>query len=224
MSPIVIAAAGLTAAVAVLAAFAVARPAGTNANSSAAGTSTPAAVTTGGGHAGHGVQPAPADGACSETYNTNVMHWNPTNADQMVDLGCPWPYPPGAVTVTGGQEDPDLGAAFEPRRYQELWDLMRTADFGVCAVSRLVDPPDAGFVFGFDYPLEPKACLDNQPTVTLTVSEYATRAQRDAAAHASSANVNLVLGRWVLKIDGDDADARRLADALTTIDAQALPA
>jgi hypothetical protein len=79
-------------------------------------------------------------------------------------------------------------------------------------------------VFGFDYPLEPNACLDNQPTVTLTVSEYATRAQRDAAAHASSANVNLVLGRWVLKIDGDDADARRLADALTTIDAQALPA
>ena len=220
----VIAAAGLTAALAVLAAFAVAGPDGTNATFSDASGSSPPDVAAGGGHAGHEVETAPADGVCSETYNTNIMHWNPTNADEMVALGCPWPYPPGVVTATGGDEDSDLAAAFEPRRYQEIWDLMRTADFGVCAVRRLVEPPDPGFVFGFDYPLEPKACLDNNPTVTLTVSEYATRAQRDTAVHASSSNVKLVLGRWVLEIDGDGASAQRLADALATIDAHALPA
>jgi len=36
--------------------------------------------------------------------------------------------------------------------------------------------------------------------------------------------VKLVLGRWVLEIDGDGASAQRLADALATIDAHALPA
>jgi hypothetical protein len=223
LSPIVIAVAGLTAAVAVLAAFAATRPTGTNASSSNASGSVPADVTEG-GHAGHGVQTAAADGVCSETYNTNIMHWNPTNADEMVALGCSWPYPPGVVSTTGGDEDSALDAAFEPRRYQEIWDLMRTADFGVCAVRRLVEPPDPGFVFGFDYPLEPKGCLDNNPTVTLTVSEYATRAQRDAALHASSSTVKLVLGRWVLEIDGDDVSAHQLAEALATIDAQAVPA
>ena len=121
----------------------------------------------------------------------------------------------------GGSSVP---APFEPRHYQELWDAIGSAGFGTCGVLSLPSRPEPGFVFGFDYTLEPGGCIDDKPSITLTASEFATRAQRDAAGHGSAAPARLLLGRWALEITGTDDGAARLLQAqLESIDAQPLP-
>jgi hypothetical protein len=137
----------------------------------------------------------------------NVMSWNPTMADEMAD--CAWPYDPFLSTLEGGEPDPALDeVAFEPHRYQQVWDLIGAADLGICAVASLPEEPSAGFAFGFAYDYAAPGCPDATPTGEVVVREYSTRDQRDGAAHALAADTGLptfVLGRWVVLVDEDDA-------------------
>jgi hypothetical protein len=171
--------------------------------------------------------PAPAPGAtlspeCQQIHSGhNTMSWNPTMADEMVD--CAWPYDPFTSTLEGGEPDPALdGVAFEPRRYQEIWDLVGGADLGICSVATLPDQPEAGFAFGFSYDFAAPGCPEATPTGHVVVREYATRDQRDAAAHALSTEgaPALVLGRWVVVVEAADLPiAATLSTALTDLGA-----
>lgn len=164
-------------------------------------------------------------GSCEHSHHGhNVMMWDPTMADEMLDLGCPWPYPPFETPTDGGQEDPALGSPFEAHRYAEIWDAFGQTDLGVCQVAKLPDEPDDGFAFGFDYTAGEPGCPPGSDTASLVVREYATRAQRDAAAHeAASGGTDSdapdsvqVLGRWTLTTAADDdAQSRAITDALT---------
>jgi hypothetical protein len=178
--------------------------------------------TAGTGHPMDHAGAASDDGACSDFYNASFMHWNPSYADQLATMGCPWPYPPGSVPTGGGQVDPSLdAAAFEPSAYQDVWDALTAARFGVCAVERIPPADVEGFVYGFRFQTRSGGCAGGEPDSSLALFEMATRAQRDAAAHASSAPEALVLGRWVVEADG--AAAAGVASVAETLGAIPVP-
>ncbi len=150
---------------------------------------------------------APLAGACGEAHaGHNAAMWDPTSADEMLDAECPWPYPPFETAVEGGTENPNLGAVFEARRYSDLWDALQEAKIGVCTIAPLADASADGFTFGFRYTAQAGGCSAGGDTVDLVVREYVTRAWRDSSA-ATLAATNapvVVLGRWVVFVEGDD--------------------
>lgn len=161
---------------------------------------------------GDSSEPAGEPVGCESTHSGhNVMRWNATMADEMVAAGCDWPYDPFLVPLEGGEEDPALAAPFEGRLYSEIWDMIGQVDVGVCAVSALPEEPGAdGFVFGFDYGIGEPECPGNA-LAHVVAEEYGTRAQRDAAAHASEEPATYVLGRWVVTVFGEE---ETMTDAL----------
>lgn len=163
----------------------------------------------------------PPTPGCDQLYFHSAMAmWNPSLADEMLDFGCPFPFEAAEVSMEGGVEDPGFAARFEPRRYQELFDIVAAERLGICAVTRLEEPSVRGFVYGFDVRLKADTCKNNDPNTSLVAREYATRAHRDEAAHSLDADVVMVLGRWTITIDGTDADAtQRLQSALAEIGA-----
>ena len=157
----------------------------------------------------------------------SAMMWNPVMADEMLDAECGWPYEPFLVELDGGSDDPDIDVEFAPSRYGDLWDAI-SEQVGVCSTGTDLDGTDlpdealVGRAFGFDYQLGPPGCPGARPTAALTVSEYGTEAQRDAAANALASSGDLevlVLGRWVLTLDGD---APGVAPALERLGAMAV--
>lgn len=176
--------------------------------------------SAGAGHAGHDEQVL--EGCDPEAYHNTMMMFDPTAADGLLDSGCPWPYE-ATITVEGGTEDPSIDAAFEPHRYADVFEIVTTERFGMCSVATLPDERVDGFVFGFGVALNPAGCADNVATVQVDIREYASRAWRDTAANAAVADGTahvLVLGRWVIKIGGDDAEgAARFASLLEPLGA-----
>lgn len=165
-------------------------------------------------------------GACAELHaGHDLMGWNPTQADEMLDGDCGWPYPPYEVSASGGEADPALDAPFEPRPYAELWDAMNAAELGVCTVASLPDEPGDGFVFGFRYEGSEPGCATGSGTIDLVAREHVTRAQRDTAAHAIDDGSAFVLGRWSLQVVSEDqTEADRLTAQLTELGATAVAA
>lgn len=147
------------------------------------------------------------DASCHSLHEGHAaMAWNPTSADEMVEADCGWPYEPYLVPTEGGEEDPAIEAAFEPRLYRELSDVLGDAGLGLCSVNALPEDPGDGFVFGFRYDAAEPGCPDFEPSVQLTAREYVSRAHRDTAADSASEANPIVLGRWVLTTDGPDQD------------------
>lgn len=152
---------------------------------------------------------APAAALSGDCQNLHASHgiamWNPAYADEMTAADCGWPYEPFLVTLDGGEEDPSIAAPFEPRLYDELWQMFGGLGLGVCQVAGVEEDAAHGMVFGFRYAVGPAGCPDMEGDAALVAREYGTRAQRDAAAHASEAPRTWAFGRWVLEVDGDDA-------------------
>jgi hypothetical protein len=139
--------------------------------------------------------------------------WNPTLADEMVTIGCPWPWDPAFQGLTGGTEDPSIDAAFEPRLYADAFEVVDAERFGTCQVAASPADVDTGLVFGFDVAMHAESCADVLPDVNLALHEYASRGFRDEAANATPGS--MVLGRWVVQVTGDDTESvDRLAAAL----------
>lgn len=141
--------------------------------------------------------------ACGEAHlaHSEAM-WDPSMADEMLDAGCPWPYEPFVTSTEGGTENPNLAAAFEARRYSDLWDALQAADLGVCSVAVLPEPPGDGVAFGFRYEVRPGGCEGTEQVAELVVREHVTRAWRDAQASEMGAlGPVVVLGRWTLTVD-----------------------
>jgi hypothetical protein len=153
-------------------------------------------------HAGHG-----------------IAMWNPTMADEMTAAGCPWPYEPFIPEMEGGEEDPSIAAPFEPHLYDDLTQVFAGLDLGLCQVATLGEDQVDGLAFGFRYAAGPPGCPNMEGDVALTVREYGTRAWRDASANASTAPRTLVLGRWAIGLEGDDAMAEQVAGALVALGA-----
>jgi hypothetical protein len=144
--------------------------------------------------------------------------WNPTLADEMLAIGCPWPYEPALQGLAGGAEDQSIDQPFEGRPYTDLFEVLDTELFGICQVAAVPQDPATGLVFGFDVGAQPDGCREGA-TVTMHVMEWATRGHRDAAANGA-ANGSLVLGRWTVTVDGTDLDAaQRLAGAVIALGA-----
>lgn len=160
-------------------------------------------------------------GCDQERMHASMMMFNPVVADELIDGTCPWPYD-ATIATAGGMEDPAINVAFEPRRYQELFDLFTTIRYGTCNVSRLPDPVVGGFVFGFGIGLRPAGCAEGGATVEVSIREYATRAWRDESANALAATdtSSLAMGRWVIELEGTDTAAvERLDTELVAIGA-----
>lgn len=174
-----------------------------------------AAGAGGGGHDGHDGQVLA--GCDAEAYHRTMMMFNPTAADELLDSGCPWPYD-ATIELAGGAEDPSIAAAFEPHRYAQIFEIITRERFGMCTVAPLADERVEGFVFGFGVALNPAGCAENEATVRVDIREYATRAWRDSAANAATAEGVphvVVVGRWVISVTGDDAEgAARFASLL----------
>lgn len=168
--------------------------------------------------------PASLSAECEGLHSGhNTMAWDPTQADEMVDRSCGWPYDPFLSTADGGEEDPALAAPFEARRYAELSDVLAAAGAGLCSVGALPAPPAEGFAFGFRYGAAEPGCPGATPTVDLEAREWVTRAQRDAAAHAAASDRTFVLGRWTVTVTGDTALAEGVVDGLVDLGAVAVP-
>ena len=148
--------------------------------------------------------PDGSGGECTNVHDGhNMMMWNPVMADEMTDVGCPWPYAPFDVPYDLMAFDGDaIAATFEARRYDELWHMFGTLDAGVCEVRALPDEPGGGFAFGFTYAVGAPGCPDRSDAVEVEVREYASALARDAAAREVSGS--LVLGRWVVALNGGD--------------------
>jgi hypothetical protein len=155
----------------------------------------------------------------------NTMSWNPTMADEMTESGCPWPYEPFLVSAEGGEEESAFDAApFGARMYAEIWSLLARSDVGVCTVGALTEPEDEALVFGFRYSLAAPGCPEATPVFDVMVREYGTRAQRDAAAMASTDETVYVLGRWVLSVsDGQVDAASTIGEGLAELGAVEVP-
>lgn len=167
-----------------------------------------------------GAAAAPLTGACENLHaGHGIAMWNPTMADEMTEGGCPFPYEPFMVPLEGGTEDPAIEAPFEPRLYDELWQVFSGLGLGVCQVATLPEEPADGFTFGFRYAVGPAGCPDLEGDGAVVVREYATRAFRDAAAHAASGDGTMVLGRWVLTVEGGTERAAQVATALEGVGA-----
>lgn len=158
-------------------------------------------------------------GCDADEYHHAMKMFDPTVADALLDSGCPWPYD-SSIALEGGQEDPSIAAPFEARRYAEVFEVVTSERFGMCAVSALSDERVDGFVFGFGLALRPGGCAEGTATVQVDLREYATRGWRDAAARAAAGEHVLVLGRWVVTVDGPDtAGAERFAALLEPLGA-----
>lgn len=146
--------------------------------------------------------------------HSQMAMWNPSLADEMVDLECPWPWAPELQDLSGGAEDSSIEAAFEPARYADAFAVVDEERFGTCEVRAVAQADATGLVFGFDVGLRAETCADGgRPNVMLSLHEYATRAWRDAAANATPGS--MVLGRWTVQVTGDDtASVDRLTAAL----------
>ena len=171
-----------------------------------------------------GGEPAASDDECRNVHAGHAsMMWTAEMADEMADAGCGWPYEPYLVPLDGGEDDPALDAAFSGRRYAELWTAITGSGLGLCSVGTAESEPDVGLAFGFTYLLGPPGCPGAAPTGGLLVGEYGTEAQRDRAAHAAAGAGDAepaevyVLGRWVVRLDGD---ALLLGDALAAAGGQ----
>ena len=162
---------------------------------------------------------ASAGGAgCDGVHAGHQMKmWNPTMADEMVDAGCGWPYPPFQLEEAAGADSPDLDAPFEPTHYAELWQRISGSGFGTCAVATDLEGGEPGALFEFTYRIGPPGCPGAAPTGELIVAEYGTEAQRDAAAVVAGDGSSFVLGRWNLRLSGD---ADQLEPALVAMGAQ----
>jgi hypothetical protein len=164
----------------------------------------------------------PEEGCDQLNFHASMAMWNPALADELLDYSCPFPYEPDLVSMDGGSEDSSLSAAYEPRRYQEIYDIIASEMIGICAITRVGEPSVGGFVYGFNNTLRAETCAKNDPNIELATREYASRAHRDEAAHRLAESVGrvLVLGRWVVSLDGDDPDALgRLSTRLEQIGA-----
>lgn len=191
-----------------------ATPATAGAAEGAAGDADSAAGTVHEHHVGDALP-----GCDQDQMHAAMMMFNPSVADELLTGTCPWPYD-ATIAIAGGVEDPSIVAAFEPHRYQDLFDLFTSLKYGTCSVSTLADPRVDGFVFGFEVGLRPGGCGQGDVSVQFTIREYVTRAWRDTAASQSVATSSHVLGRWVVGIDGSDAGAvAQLAAALAALDA-----
>jgi hypothetical protein len=146
---------------------------------------------------------AASNDECTSAHAQHVtMMWNPTMADEMTNLGCPWPYEPYLAEPTGAEPSPEITAPFEVRTYSELWTLLGAARVGTCGVAPLADPAgDAGFTFGFTYSLAEAGCPAGT-TAELEVREYVSAGDRDAAAldHEEEHVTVVVLGRWSIAL------------------------
>lgn len=148
--------------------------------------------------------PAPLEGDCSNLHSGHGGMWNAAMADEMTAADCPFPYEPFLVPMAGGEEDADLAAPFEPRLYDEVYQMFAGLDLGVCQVGKLPEPSADGFVFGFRLAAGPPGCPNLEGDMAVVLREYATRAFRDEAAHASTSERTLVLGRWVVGVEAAD--------------------
>lgn len=141
------------------------------------------------------------EGECASVHAGHAtMMWNAVMADEMVDAGCPWPYPPFDVPHAAPAPARSLDAPFEAHRYDEIWRMIGTRGHGVCEIRPVPDPPGEGFTFGFVYLVAEPGCAARVEPVEIEVREYAAPAPRDAAALARPGA--LVLGRWVVALDG----------------------
>ena len=145
----------------------------------------------------------PAEPGCDQlAFHSAMAMWNPALADEMLAADCPFPFEPESIDLSGGAEDPTIDAAFEPRPFQQIFDLLTAERAGICAVARLGEESVQGFVWGFEVKAQSDGCAENQPDLTIRVREYATRAHRDQAANELPAGSALVLGRWAIELDG----------------------
>lgn len=163
----------------------------------------------------------PAEPGCDQlSFHSAMQMWNPALADEMLTYDCPFPFEPETIGMDGGAEDPSLAAPFEPHRYQEIFDVITAERIGTCSIGRTPDPSERGFVYGFTVRLRADTCAENNPNVEVVIREYATRAHRDEAAHALTAPLVQVFGRWTIALDGSDPDAiRRLATSIANLGA-----
>jgi hypothetical protein len=158
-------------------------------------------------------------GCDQQQMHASMMMFNPVVADELLTGTCPWPYD-ATIVVAGGAEDPSIAAPFEAHTYQEIFDLLTAEKFGTCNVSRLAEPMTNGFVFGFEVGTYPGGCAGGEASVHVTLREYASRAWRDVAAgdtirSEGTPSTAVVLGRWVITLEGGDAPAiERLAGEL----------
>lgn len=188
-----------------------------------AGPSSPSVAV--GAHSGHDMDHGDAVMPGCESVGSTMMMLSPSSADSLVGGPCPWPYD-SEIESSGGREDPVITAPFEPRAYQELFDIAAAARLGVCNVGRLPDPAGEGFVFGFTLDVRAGSCADGPATAGIVAREQATRAWRDANAHRaaeSSTAPTLVMGRWVIVLTGDATVAAEMAQRLEAAGAAAVP-
>jgi hypothetical protein len=177
-------------------------------------------VADGAGSSGSTASTTAGSSADCEAIGIHIQMamWNPTLADEMLALGCPWPYAAELQGLAGGAEDPSIDEPFDGRPYTELFEVLDAELFGICQVAAVPQDPATGLVFGFDVGAQPDGCREGA-TVNLHVMEWATQAHRDAAANAAP-NGALVLGRWTVTVDGTDLDAaQRLATAVIALGA-----
>jgi hypothetical protein len=181
--------------------------------------------------AGGAVSSSPGDAAGApvaqplgeECQNLHAGHgiamWNSAMADEMTTAGCTFPYAPFDPPLAGGQEDPTIAAPFEPRLYDELWQVFSGLGLGVCQVATLAEESVDGYAFGFRYAVGPAGCPDLDGDAAVVAREYVTRAHRDAHADAAASPTTLVLGRWVLQVEGAPGQVAELMAGLRGIGA-----
>lgn len=159
----------------------------------------------------------------AECQNLHAGHgiamWNSAMADEMTAAGCPFPYAPFDPPMEGGEEDPTIAAPFEPRLYDDLWQVYSELGLGVCQVATLDEESVDGFAFGFRYAVGPPGCPDLDGEAAVVAREYVTRAHRDAHANAAASPETLVLGRWVLQVEGTPERVSELIAGLEGIGA-----
>lgn len=164
----------------------------------------------------------PADPGCDQlSFHSAMAMWDPTFADEMFDYDCPFPFDAAEISMEGGAEDPSITAPYEPRRYQEIFDVINAEQFGLCAVGRIGEPSVRGFVYGFSITVHSETCAGSNPNVAVIVREYASRAHRDEAANTITAPVVQVLGRFAITVEGEDPAAiDQLAASFVAIGAE----
>ncbi len=151
-------------------------------------------------------------------FHATMAMFNPSLADELLLYDCPFPYDPAAISMEGGAEDPSIAAPYEPRPYQELFDVMTAERIGFCSFGRVAEPAVRGFVYGFTVAAKPETCAGNDPTIEVVVREYASRAHRGEAANTLAAPVVQAYGRFTITVDGSDAAAvDRLAAAFVAL-------
>lgn len=162
----------------------------------------------------------PLDPECENLHASHgIAMWNAGMADEMTAAGCPFPYEPFAPPLEGGAEDPSISTAFEPRLYSEIWAGLAPLDLGLCQVVTLPEESVDGYAFGFRYSFGPVGCPEVEGDTHMHVREYVTRAWRDAHADASTTSPTLVLGRWVIQVEGTPERVPELVGMLTSIGA-----